>query len=41
MYHTQAEYEQFKKQGVNFLVYKVDSLIINEGLAPVRDVKGV
>ncbi len=40
MYHSQADYEQFKKQGVNFLVYKVDSLIINEGLAPVRDVKG-
>ncbi len=40
MYHTQADYEKFSKQGVNFLVYKVDSLIINEGLEQVRSVRG-
>jgi 4-hydroxy-2-oxoheptanedioate aldolase len=39
MYHTQENYEQFSKQGVNFLVYKVDSLIINEGLEQVRTAK--
>lgn len=40
LYHTQENYEKFTKQGVNFLVYKVDSLIINEGLEQVRTVKG-
>ena len=41
MYHTKEDYEKFKKQGVNFLVYKVDSLMINESLLSVRDLKGV
>lgn len=40
MYHTQENYEKFTKQGVDFLVYKVDSLIINEGLEQVRSIKG-
>lgn len=39
MYHTQENYERFTQQGVNFLVYKVDSLIINEGLEQVRTVR--
>lgn len=41
MYHTQEDYETFTQKNVNFLVYKVDSLIINEGLEQVRTVKGV
>lgn len=40
MYHTEENYEQFKKQGVRFLVYKVDSLMINEALAGIRQIKG-
>lgn len=39
MYHAKKDYERLTKQGVNFLVYKVDSLIINEGLEEVRKVK--
>lgn len=39
MYHGTEDYNRLTKQGVNFLVYKVDSLIINEGLEQVRKVK--
>lgn len=39
MYHTREDYEYLKKNEVNFLVYKVDSLIINEGLLSVRKLK--
>ena len=41
MYHANEDYERLKKQGVNFLVYKVDSLIINEGLKQIRKIKGI
>ena len=40
MYHTKENYERFTKQGVDFLVYKVDSLMINESLRDIRTVKG-
>lgn len=39
MYHTVEDAENFEKQGVKFLVYKVDTLIVHEGLACVRERK--
>ncbi len=39
MYHSKDDYEKFNKQGVDFLVYKVDTLIINEGLSEIRAIK--
>ena len=40
MYHTKENYERFTNQGVDFLVYKVDSLMINESLEHIRNIKG-
>lgn len=37
MYHKDTDYYRLTNQGVSFLVYKVDSLIINEGLEKVRE----
>lgn len=39
LYHTKEDYEFLKKIGIRFLVYKVDTAIINDGLAEVRKVK--
>lgn len=39
LYHTKKDLEYFTKIGVDFLVYKVDSLIINEGLREIREAK--
>ena len=39
-HQTQKDYDSFSKQGVNFLVYKVDSLMIYDELAAVRKQKG-
>lgn len=38
LYHTKKDYEYFTKIGVDFLVYKVDTAIINDGLREVREV---
>lgn len=40
LYQTQKDFDSFSKQGVNFLVYKVDSLMIYDELATVRKQKG-
>lgn len=40
MYHTRDDFDSFSKQGINFLVYKVDSLMLHESLALVRKQKG-
>lgn len=39
LYHTYEDYAFLKKIGVRFLVYKVDTAIINDGLSEVRKVK--
>lgn len=39
LYQTKENLEYFSKIGVNFLVYKVDTMIINEGLKEVREVR--
>ncbi len=39
MYHTSEDAKKFEEQGVKFLVYKVDTLIVQEGLDNVRKMK--
>lgn len=39
MYHKQDDFNRLTAQGVNFLVYKVDTMIINDGLKQVRESK--
>lgn len=39
MYHKNEDFNRLINQGVNFLVYKVDTMIINDGLKQVRENK--
>lgn len=41
LFHKKDDYEYLSKLGIDFLVYRVDTAIINDGLKEVRGIKNI